>query len=162
MYSTRMQRSRSVPCHDTPSTFCCWLVLPAILMIFHGVSTFIEAQPRVMGRMKLYSVAKTGSVADIMVSCECKKKRSASDAFSEQRSEALGQCTRHRPWLGIGNRDTKSCVNAKEIRPHTAWCDERLVPSCSECFGHQGIGNTYCKSSQYLQSKTNRENKLRR
>ena len=69
------------------------------------------------GRMKLYSVAKTGSVADIMVSCECKKKRSASDAFSEQRSEALGQCTRHRPWLGIDNRDTKSCVNAKEIRP---------------------------------------------
>lgn len=68
-------------------------------------------------RMKLYSVAKTGSVADIMVSCECKKTRSASDAFGEQRSEALGQCTRHRPWLGIDNRDTKPCVHASEVRP---------------------------------------------
>ena len=67
--------------------------------------------------MKLYSVAKTGSIADIMVSCECNKKRSVSDAFGKQRIEALGECTQHRPWLGIGNRDTRSCVNAKEIRP---------------------------------------------
>jgi len=67
-------------------------------------------------RMKLFSVAKTGSVADIMVKCECEKTRSASDAFGERRSEALGQCSRHRPWLGIANRDSAMCAHAAEVR----------------------------------------------
>ncbi len=67
-------------------------------------------------RMKLFSIAKTGSVADILVKCECEKTRSASDAFGERRSEALGQCSRHRPWLGIGNRDSAVCADATEVR----------------------------------------------
>jgi len=67
-------------------------------------------------RMSLFSIAKTGSVADILVKCECEKTRSASDAFGERRSEALGQCSRHRPWLGIGNRDSGACIDAAEVR----------------------------------------------
>ena len=66
--------------------------------------------------MSLFSIAKTGSVADILVKCECEKTRSASDAFGERRSEALGQCSRHRPWLGIGNRDSAACIDAEEVR----------------------------------------------
>ena len=67
-------------------------------------------------RMKLFSVSRTGSVADIMVHCECAKVRSASDAFGELRSAALGHCTQRRPWLGINNRDTQACAHATAVR----------------------------------------------
>jgi hypothetical protein len=67
-------------------------------------------------RMELFSIAKTGSVADILVKCECKKTRSASDAFGEGRAKALGQCTRLRPWLGVGSRDSAACPTATEVR----------------------------------------------
>ena len=75
----------------------------------HGGSTSCRK------RMKLYSVARTGSVADIMVKCECKKTRSASEAFGETGPAALGPCSRHRPWLGIGNRET-ACPTADKVR----------------------------------------------
>jgi hypothetical protein len=67
-------------------------------------------------RMRLYSIAKTGAIADILVQCECGKTRSASDAFGERRSDALGECTRRRPWLGAGNQDTAACAHANEVR----------------------------------------------
>lgn len=67
-------------------------------------------------RMMLFSIAKTGSIADIMVRCECGSTRSASDAFGEQRSDALGPCTRQRPWLGIGSRDSAACAHADQVR----------------------------------------------
>jgi hypothetical protein len=67
-------------------------------------------------RMRLFSVAKTGAIADILVQCECKQTRSASDAFSERRADALGQCTRRRPWLGATNQDTAACGHAGEVR----------------------------------------------
>lgn len=66
-------------------------------------------------KMELYSIAKTGTVADIMVQCECGQARSASDAFGERRGDALGQCTRRRPWLGA-NQDTAACEHATEVR----------------------------------------------
>ena len=76
-------------------------------------------------RMKLFSIAKTGSVADVMVKCECEKTRSASDAFGERRAEALGPCNRRRPWLGIGNRDSAACadvaVRAMQRGATNAW-----------------------------------------
>ncbi|MFI4971359.1 MAG: DrmB family protein [Hyphomicrobiales bacterium] len=82
-------------------------------------------------RMQLYSVGRTGTVADLMVECECehktssgsgeeetskKTRRSASDAFGERRGDALGQCTRRRPWLGIDSQDTGACPYAADIR----------------------------------------------
>lgn len=69
------------------------------------------------GRLALRSVARTGSVADLMVKCQCKAARSMSDAFGEARSTILGECTRHRPWLGIGNHDSAPCRHSKSVRP---------------------------------------------
>jgi hypothetical protein len=66
-------------------------------------------------KLILYSAAKTGTIADIFVKCECGKKRSASDAFGEQRAEALGPCTRRRPWLG-NNQDSETCPRASDVR----------------------------------------------
>src|SRR5262249_3533875 len=67
-------------------------------------------------RLQLYSVAKTGTVADILIQCECGDARSASDAFGERRGNALGQCSRRRPWLGINNQDSAACVHAGDVR----------------------------------------------
>jgi hypothetical protein len=66
-------------------------------------------------RLQLVSVAKTGTVADILIQCECRQARSASDAFGERRSEVLGQCTRRRPWLG-NSRDSAICPHAADVR----------------------------------------------
>ena len=66
-------------------------------------------------RLRLFSVAKTGTVADILVQCECEETRSASDAFGEKRAEALGQCTRRRPWLGTG-QETSTCAHSGDVR----------------------------------------------
>lgn len=66
--------------------------------------------------LRLRSTAKTGSVADLRVSCECKASRSASAAFGEDRKRAIGPCTRHQPWLGIGHRDNYRCQHTNEVR----------------------------------------------
>lgn len=66
-------------------------------------------------KLALFSVAKTGTVADILVQCECGQARSASDAFGERRGEALGQCSRRRPWLG-NSPDSAACAHATEGR----------------------------------------------
>lgn len=66
-------------------------------------------------RLKLFSMAKTGTVADIMVQCECGLARSASDAFGEHRGNALGQCSRRRPWLG-NNQDSAACPHTADMR----------------------------------------------
>lgn len=65
-------------------------------------------------RMQLFSVARTGTVADILVQCECGQTRSASDAFGEHRADALGQCTRRRPWLN--SPDSGACAHAGDVR----------------------------------------------
>src|SRR5262249_3310161 len=57
-----------------------------------------------------------GTVADILIQCECGDARSASDAFGERRGNALGQCSRRRPWLGINNQDSAACVHAGDVR----------------------------------------------
>ena len=67
-------------------------------------------------RLRLYSTAETGSVADIRVQCACGMGRSASDAFGEKRADALGPCRRKRPWLGVGNQDTAACRHSAEVR----------------------------------------------
>lgn len=67
-------------------------------------------------RLTLFSVAKTGSVADIRVKCECGKTRPASDAFGVKRAQALGQCGRRRPWLGLDNHDSAACTHKNEVR----------------------------------------------
>jgi len=67
-------------------------------------------------RLRLYSTAETGSVADIRVKCACGTGRSASDAFGEKRSDALGPCKRKRPWLGATNQDTAACKHSAEVR----------------------------------------------
>ncbi len=66
-------------------------------------------------RMKLFSIARTGTVSDILIECECGAKRTASDAFGENRASVLGPCTRHRPWLGINNRDSASCQHENDV-----------------------------------------------
>ncbi len=66
-------------------------------------------------KLALFSVAKTGTVADILVQCECGQARSASDAFGERRGDALGQCSRRRPWLG-NSQASAACAHATEVR----------------------------------------------
>lgn len=65
-------------------------------------------------RMQLFSAARTGTVADILVRCECGQTRSASDAFGEDRADVLGQCTRRRPWLN--SPDSAACSHAGDVR----------------------------------------------
>jgi len=67
-------------------------------------------------RMELFSIARTGTVADIMMKCECGQSRSASAAFGENASDALGPCTRRRPWLGPGAPDSASCHHSTRVR----------------------------------------------
>ena len=83
-------------------------------------------------RMQLYSVGRTGTIADLWVECECertasdknqdaeekskKTRRSASDAFGERRDDALGECTRRQPWLGVDARDSAACRHATHVR----------------------------------------------
>ncbi|EMD9442887.1 DUF1998 domain-containing protein [Burkholderia cepacia] len=67
-------------------------------------------------RLRLFSVAKTGSVSDILIQCACGKGRSASDAFGENRATVLGACTQKRPWLGVGNLDSEACRNSAGVR----------------------------------------------
>ncbi|UNC48965.1 DUF1998 domain-containing protein [Enterobacter huaxiensis] len=67
-------------------------------------------------RMQLVYSGTTGSVSDIWVYCACGKKRSVSDAFGENRSLALGECTRKRPWLGIKNKDPHECKHTGQLR----------------------------------------------
>ena len=67
-------------------------------------------------RMRLVYSGTTGSVSDIWIYCACDAKRSVSDAFGENRSLALGECTRKRPWLGIKNKDPHGCKHAGQVR----------------------------------------------
>ena len=67
-------------------------------------------------RMRLVYSGTTGSVSDIWIYCACNAKRSVSDAFGENRSLALGECTRKRPWLGIKNKDPHECKHAGQVR----------------------------------------------
>ena len=68
------------------------------------------------GRLKLYSIGRTGAVGDIRVECSCGEKRRMTDAFSERQADALGPCRRQRPWLGPGNRDSAACAHRDEVR----------------------------------------------
>jgi hypothetical protein len=68
-------------------------------------------------RMTLYSVARTGAVSDIVIECSCGKgTRDVSDAFGEDRAQALGPCSRRRPWLGTDNRDSSACRHSDQVR----------------------------------------------
>ena len=66
-------------------------------------------------KLRLYSVGRTGTVSDLWVECECGSKRTASDAFGEDRAAAIGNCTRRRPWLG-NSLDTAACTHASDVR----------------------------------------------
>lgn len=67
-------------------------------------------------RMKLFSIARTGAISDILIQCECGSTRSASDAFGENRVSAIGPCTRRRPWLGANGQDSAACRHANDVR----------------------------------------------
>lgn len=75
-----------------------------------------DADTNCKKRMRLVYSGTTGSVSDIWIYCACDAKRSVSDAFGENRSLALGECTRKRPWLGIKNRDPHECKHAGQVR----------------------------------------------
>jgi hypothetical protein len=66
-------------------------------------------------KLSLFSIARTGTVADILVKCECGVTRSASDAFGERRGSAIGQCSRRQPWLG-SHQDSAACAHADDVR----------------------------------------------
>jgi hypothetical protein len=105
-------------------------------------------------RLQLYSIARTGTVADILIECGCKKTRSASEAFGEDRINAIGQCTRHRPWLGIANKDTAACAHANEVRAMqrgatNAWFPVvRSALAVKEAATPVGIGLSACNPTQ--------------
>jgi len=75
-----------------------------------------DADTNCKKRMRLVYSGTTGSVSDIWIYCACGAKRSVSDAFGENRSLALGECTRKRPWLGIKNKDPHECKHAGQVR----------------------------------------------
>jgi hypothetical protein len=75
-----------------------------------------DADTNCKKRMRLVYSGTTGSVSDIWIYCACDAKRSVSDAFGENRSLALGECTRKRPWLGIKNKDPYECKHAGQLR----------------------------------------------
>lgn len=75
-----------------------------------------DADTNCKKRMRLVYSGNTGSVSDIWIYCACDAKRSVSDAFGENRSLALGECTRKRPWLGIKNKDPHECSHAGQVR----------------------------------------------
>lgn len=75
-----------------------------------------DADTNCKKRMRLVYSGTTGSVSDIWIYCACDAKRSVSDAFGENRSLALGECTRKRPWLGIKNKDPHECKHAGQLR----------------------------------------------
>ena len=75
-----------------------------------------DADTNCKKRMRLVYSGSTGSVSDIWIYCACDAKRSVSDAFGENRSLALGECTRKRPWLGIKNKDPHECKHAGQLR----------------------------------------------
>lgn len=95
------------------------LLLPVqadILMTFHGVRTFIEmkilhAKTNALGVFR-YNRVSVGYL-DLL---RMRKKRSVSDAFSENRSLVLGECTHKRPWLGSKNKDPDQCKHANQVR----------------------------------------------
>lgn len=68
-------------------------------------------------RLRLYSTARTGSISDIQIECACGNgTRPVGDAFGEHRIEALGGCTRMRPWLGAGYKDSAACKHSDQVR----------------------------------------------
>lgn len=75
-----------------------------------------DADTNCKKRMRLVYSGTTGSVSDIWIYCACDAKRSVSDAFGENRSLALGECTRKRPWLGIKNKDPHECKHSGQLR----------------------------------------------
>jgi hypothetical protein len=75
-----------------------------------------DADTNCKKRMRLVYYGTTGSVSDIWIYCACDAKRSVSDAFGENRSLALGECTRKRPWLGMKNKDPDECKHAGQLR----------------------------------------------
>lgn len=75
-----------------------------------------DADTNCKKRMRLVYSGTTGSVSDIWIYCACDAKRSVSDAFGENRSLALGECTRKRPWLGIKNKDPHECKHVGQLR----------------------------------------------
>ncbi len=104
-------------------------------------------------KLALFSVAKTGTVADILVQCECGQARSASDAFGERRGDALGQCARRRPWLG-NSQDSAACAHATDVRAMqrgatNAWFPVvRSALAVKEAATPIGIALTACNPKQ--------------
>lgn len=66
-------------------------------------------------RMRLYSAARTGTVMDIMISCDCEKQMNVGSAFGEGGSAVLGSCTRSRPWLGKNAQEPSPCQHEAEV-----------------------------------------------
>src|SRR5262249_5181525 len=79
--------------------------------------------------------------------------RSSSDAFGERRSEALGQCTRRRPWLG-NSQDSAACRHAADVRAiqrgaTNAWFPVvRSALAVKEAATPIGIALNACNSKQ--------------
>lgn len=66
-------------------------------------------------KMSLISIAKTGSVADLLVRCKCGKQKNIGNAFGEKQADAIGPCTKHRPWLGSSDMDS-ACKHENQVR----------------------------------------------
>ena len=67
-------------------------------------------------RMRLFSIGQTGSVADLIIQCECDNAtKSVSDAFGRDSRQYIGDCKRRMPWLGAEAVD-RTCEHAGELR----------------------------------------------
>ena len=58
------------------------------------------------GDLFLDDVGGSGSIADVHVYCkQCDSRRSLQEAFAKKRTDVLGTCRGHRPWLGKDNAE---------------------------------------------------------
>lgn len=123
-----------------------------------------DANTNCKKRMRLVYSGTTGSVSDIWIYCACDAKRSVSDAFGENRSLALGECSRKRPWLGIKNRDPHDCKHAGQVRAIQRGATNGWFPLVRSALSIKEaaspIGQALKKCPQHQVEKINSQEKL--
>ncbi|GAA5512702.1 hypothetical protein Dcar01_01420 [Deinococcus carri] len=74
-------------------------------------------------RLRLFTRARTGSIADLVVECDCgrddpkkpsKVFRSLSDAFNQEKFTE--ECKGRRPWMGMSEYDAHGCQQPQSLR----------------------------------------------
>lgn len=74
-------------------------------------------------RLRLFTRARTGSIADLVVECDCGREdpkkpsrvmRSLSDAFNQDKF--IQECQGRRPWMGMSDYEPHGCQQPQSLR----------------------------------------------